>query len=67
MTTPKGKSESRERVSFDGMIKFRCPSALGAAVKAAAASAMLSRSDYVRTALLARLRSEGIEPTQFAA
>jgi hypothetical protein len=67
MTTPKGKFETGERVGFDGMIKFRCAPALGAAADAAAANTMLSRSDYVRSALLARLRSDGIEPAQFAA
>jgi len=46
---------------FDGVMRFRCPHILAAAVKTAAARQMVSMSSYIRTAVVERLKKEGIE------
>jgi hypothetical protein len=42
------------------------PESLTAAVKAAAARDLTTASEYVRRALVERLRSDGIDPARFA-
>jgi hypothetical protein len=42
------------------------PSSLTAAVKAAAARELTTNSEYIRRAVIERLRSDGIDPAQFA-
>jgi hypothetical protein len=48
------------------LIQVLAPSSLTAAIKEAAARDLTSNSEYVRRALLERLRSDGIDPTRFA-
>jgi hypothetical protein len=42
------------------------PASLTAAVKAAAERELTSNSEYVRRAVIERLRADGIDPAQFA-
>jgi metal-responsive CopG/Arc/MetJ family transcriptional regulator len=51
----------------DKLIQIRAPEFLARALDSAADSRLTSRSDYIRTALLDRLRADGIEPSPAAA
>jgi metal-responsive CopG/Arc/MetJ family transcriptional regulator len=46
----------------DRLIQIRAPEFLTKALDNAAGQRLTSRSDYIRTALLERLRADGIEP-----
>ena len=46
---------------FDDVIRFRCPPILPPAVKTAAARQMVSMSSYIRTAVVERLKNDGID------
>jgi hypothetical protein len=50
----------------DRLIQIRAPEFLTKALDNAADQRLTSRSDYIRTALLERLRADGIEPAQVA-
>ena len=54
----------QERMNrFDRLLQIRAPEALADALDAAADRRLTSRSDYIRVALLDRLKADGIEPT----
>ena len=46
---------------FDDLIRFRCPPVLPPAVKMAAARQMVSMSSYIRTAVVERLKKDGVD------
>jgi len=48
------------------LIQVLVPSSISAAVKDAAAVRMTSHSEYVRQALIERLRNDGHDPARFA-
>lgn len=48
----------------DKLIQIRAPEFLTKALDQAADSRLTSRSDYIRAALLDRLRADGIDPGQ---
>ena len=50
-----------ERIHFDKTLQVRAPHALTAALDAAASKRLLNRSDYIRVALLDRLKADGIK------
>jgi hypothetical protein len=47
--------------SFDDVMRFRCPPILPSAVKMAAARQMVSMSCYIRTAVVERLKKDGVD------
>ena len=47
-------------------IQVLAPSSLTAAIKEAAARELTSNSEYVRRAVIERLRHDGVDPTRFA-
>jgi hypothetical protein len=49
---------------YDKLIQIRAPEFLTRALDSAADKRLTSRSDYIRTALLDRLRADGIEPAK---
>jgi hypothetical protein len=51
---------------FPALIRLRCPEALPEAVEVAAAQRMTSMSEYARSALIERLKADGVDPAQFA-
>jgi hypothetical protein len=51
----------------DRLIQIRAPEFLTKALDRAADQRLTSRSDYIRTALLDRLRADGVEPGYLAA
>jgi Ribbon-helix-helix protein, copG family len=51
----------------DRLIQIRAPEFLTKALDSAADKQLTSRSDYIRAALLDRLRADGIDPAQLAA
>jgi metal-responsive CopG/Arc/MetJ family transcriptional regulator len=51
----------------DRLIQIRAPEFLTKALDDAADRRLTSRSDYIRTALLDRLRADGVEPAPAAA
>ena len=50
----------------DRLIQIRAPEFLTKALDSAADKRLTSRSDYIRIALLDRLRADGIDPVQAA-
>ena len=50
---------------MNGSLHVLAPRSLTAAVKAAAARELTTNSEYVRRAVIERLRADGIDPTQF--
>jgi Ribbon-helix-helix protein, copG family len=50
----------------DRLIQIRAPEFLTKALDSAADKRLTSRSDYIRTALLDRLRADGIDPAPAA-
>jgi hypothetical protein len=46
---------------LDKMLQIRAPESLAAALDAAALKKLTSRSDYIRVALLDRLKADGID------
>jgi metal-responsive CopG/Arc/MetJ family transcriptional regulator len=54
-------------IPFDKILQVRAPEALTDALDVAASRRMVSRSDYVRVALLDHLKADGIEPVQTGA
>jgi hypothetical protein len=48
----------------DRLIQIRAPEFLTKALDSAADKRLTSRSDYIRAALLDRLRADGIDPAQ---
>jgi metal-responsive CopG/Arc/MetJ family transcriptional regulator len=53
--------KSARSVPFDKVLQVRAPEALTDALDAAANKRMVNRSDYIRVALLDRLKADGIE------
>jgi hypothetical protein len=56
------KSQTRGR----NALQLRCPWSISAAVRAAADQRLCSVSEYVRQAVIARMRADGINPTEFS-
>jgi hypothetical protein len=50
----------------DRLIQIRAPEFLTRALDSAADKRLTSRSDYIRVALLDRLRADGVDPVGFA-
>lgn len=50
-----------ERVTFDHLLQVKAPKSFAAALDKAALSHLMSRSDFIRTTLADRLKSDGIE------
>jgi hypothetical protein len=50
----------------DRLIQIRAPEFLTKALDSAADKRLTSRSDYIRVALLDRLRADGVDPVGFA-
>ena len=51
-----------ERVHrFDKLLQIRAPESLSDAIDTAADSRLQSKSDYIRTAVMERLRGDGID------
>jgi metal-responsive CopG/Arc/MetJ family transcriptional regulator len=50
----------------DRLIQLRAPEFLAKALDSAADKRLTSRSDYIRVALLDRLKVDGIDPASFA-
>jgi hypothetical protein len=53
-------------IPFDRLLQIRAPESLTVALDAAASRRMVNRSDYIRVALLDRLKADGIDPAQLA-
>lgn len=53
------KADSAPR--FDKMLQIRAPESLADALDAAADKKLTSRSDYIRAALLERLKADGLD------
>lgn len=51
--------------SYDDVMRFRCPPILPPAVRAAAARQMMSMSSYIRTAVVERLKKDGVNLSTF--
>jgi hypothetical protein len=58
-------SNHREE-AMNASLHVLAPESLTAAVKAAAARDLTTTSEYVRRAVVERLRSDGIDPARFA-
>ena len=53
-----------ERVNrFDRLLQIRAPEVLSDAIDRAADSRLQSKSEYIRMAVVDRLKADGIEPT----
>jgi metal-responsive CopG/Arc/MetJ family transcriptional regulator len=50
----------------DRLIQIRAPEFLTKALERAANQQLTSRSDYIRVAMLNRLKADGIDPTSIA-
>jgi uncharacterized protein with beta-barrel porin domain len=48
------------------LIQVLVPWSISAAIKEAAAHELTSNSEYIRRALVERLRSDGVDPARFA-
>jgi hypothetical protein len=57
---------SIEATNRDKLIQVRCTWSTVAAVRSAADRKMTTVSEYLRGAILARLRSDGLDPSEFA-
>lgn len=51
---------------FTGRIVIRCPASLPPAIDRAAATNLMTASEYVRRSVIDRLKADGIDPAQFA-
>jgi hypothetical protein len=49
------------REAFDRLIQLKTPRSFAAALDRAASDRLMSRSDFIRTTLADRLKSDGIE------
>jgi hypothetical protein len=49
------------------LIQVLVPSSISAAIREAAAHELTSHSEYVRRAVIERLRADGVDPARFAA
>ena len=58
---PLGETMAHERTRYDTLLQVCAPKCLITAVDQTAERQFTSRSDYVRTAVLAKLRADGIE------
>ena len=50
-----------EREEFDYLVQVKTPKSFAVALDRAALSRLMSRSDFIRTTLADRLKSDGIE------
>jgi len=49
------------REAFDYLVQVKTPRAFAEALDSAAASRLMSRSDFIRTTLADRLKSDGVD------
>jgi metal-responsive CopG/Arc/MetJ family transcriptional regulator len=56
-----------ERPAYDALLQVKTPKSFANALDKAADSHMMSRSDFIRAALVDRLRADGIDVAQAAA
>jgi hypothetical protein len=57
---------AHERTRYDTLWQIRAPECFTVALDQAVGSQFTSRSDYIRTAVLDRLRSDGIDVNRLA-
>lgn len=57
---------AHERTRYDTLLQIRAPEHFTAALDRAVESRVTTRSDYVRSAVLDRLRADGIEVDRLA-
>jgi hypothetical protein len=57
---------AHERTRYDTLLQIRAPECFTVALDKAADRQFTSRSDYIRTAVLDRLRSDGIDVNRLA-
>jgi hypothetical protein len=50
-----------DREAFDHLVQVKTPKSFAAALDKAASDRLMSRSDFIRTTLADRLKSDGIE------
>jgi hypothetical protein len=55
-----------EQATFSGVVRFRCPSVLPAAIEQGAARNLMTASEYIRRSVIERLKADGIDPAQMA-
>jgi hypothetical protein len=56
-----GEPMKHERVAFDYLVQVKTPKSFAEALDRAASDRLMSRSDFIRTTLADRLKSDGIE------
>jgi len=55
-----------ERPAYDALLQVKTPKSFANALDKAADLRMMSRSDFIRAALVDRLRADGIDPAALA-
>jgi hypothetical protein len=60
------RSLSGDCARFTDSLRIRCPASLPIAIDLAAAKNLQTPSEYVRRSVIDRLRTDGIDPAQFA-
>jgi metal-responsive CopG/Arc/MetJ family transcriptional regulator len=55
-----------ERPAYDALLQVKTPKSFASALDRAADSHMMSRSDFIRAALVDRLRADGIDVDRLA-
>ena len=55
------KLMKHEREAFDYLVQVKTPKAFAQALDKAAVSRLMSRSDFIRTTLADRLKSDGVD------
>jgi hypothetical protein len=53
----------RVRQAFDYLVQVKAPRSFAEALNKAASDRLMSRSDFIRTTLADRLKSDGVDPT----
>jgi hypothetical protein len=56
-----GETMKPAREAFDYLVQVKAPKSFAAALDKAASDRLMSRSDFIRTTLVDRLKSDGIE------
>jgi metal-responsive CopG/Arc/MetJ family transcriptional regulator len=57
---------AHERTRYDALVQVKAPKSFANALDRAADSHMMSRSDFIRAALVDRLRADGIDVDRLA-
>jgi hypothetical protein len=64
---PHGEAMAHERTRYDTLLQIRAPEHFTAALDRAVEKRVTNRSDYIRAAVLDRLRADGVEMDQAGA